>query len=246
MGILSYDVAGCGHCRMCRGAARWDARNDSVISKGVATVKRVILVLVLIGLALGLGLWLGVRRSGQPYRTERALLSLRFAQTMLPIKIGFLVLLAGVSLVTLGGLGWGIVRWVHRRANTVYADDSGLYPLREERVRGAMVFHDPNRTMGGTTVLRAHGRSVSVQQPLVAGYPALQSQVTGQAQAAQALRAAVSGPAPLPTAQGFPVQLFDRQLSRPLPEVKELPYKVSHIERLLLQDGEPLDGGEMG
>jgi hypothetical protein len=109
----------------------------------------------------------------------------------------------------------------------------------------AVVFHDPNRALGGTTVYRASGRSISVQQPLAAGYPALQSQVTGQAQAAQALRAAVSGPAPLPAAQGFPAQLFDRQVSRPIPEVRELPYEVSHIERLLLQDGEPLDPQEL-
>jgi hypothetical protein len=64
--------------------------------------------------------------------------------------------------------------------------------------------------------------------------------VTGQAQAAQALRAAVSGASSLPTAQGFPAGLFERQQARPLPEVRELGYEPSHIERLLLQDGDAL------
>jgi len=204
-------------------------------------VKRVLVVMALILIALGVGLWLGSGSVRAPYRRDRALLSLQFAQTMMPIKVTFLVLMGGVTVATLGGLGWGVVRWIHRRANTVYADQAGLYPLREQRLGGAMVFHDPNRTWGGTTVYATKGPPLSVQQPLAAGQPMIQSQVTGQAQAAQALRAAVSGVAPFPSAQGLPAQLLDRPVARPLPEVKELAYEPSHIERLLLQDGDPED-----
>jgi hypothetical protein len=69
----------------------------------------------------------------------------------------------------------------------------------------------------------------------------VQSQVTGQAQAAQALRAAVSGSASLPAAQGFPASFFDHSLSRPLPEVKELAWEPSHIEQLLLRNGDTVN-----
>jgi hypothetical protein len=87
----------------------------------------------------------------------------------------------------------------------------------------------------------ATGRqSVTVQHALPGGLTGAQQQVTGQAQAAQALRAAVSGPMPLPPRQNLPFDLLaEQRISQPLPQVKELDYEPSHIERLLLEDGDP-------
>ena len=202
-------------------------------------MKRILLIGVLVAAAVGAGLWLGGReRQPTPYQVERASINLERARTMLPFQIAFRVLLGLVTLFTLGGLGWGAVRWLNRRADTVYPDRAGLYPIREGRVGQAKVFHDPNRTLTGTTVYATGERTITVQNPLPEGRLDVQQQVTGQAQATQALRASVSG-ASLPAGRTVPRDVFDRPgMSRPLPEVKELELEPSHIERLLLEDGE--------
>jgi hypothetical protein len=202
-------------------------------------MKRLLFVGMLVALALGVGLWLGNRpRQPTPYEIERTSMSIQVARTMLPFRIAFRVLLGLVALFTLGGLGWGAVRWLNRRADTVYPDRAGLYPIREGRVGRAKVFHDPNRTLAGTTVYASGDQAISVNHPLPQGRVDVQQQVTSQAQATQALRAAVSGPAPLPSGQALPLDLLDGQrMARPLPEVKDLDLEPMHIERLLLQDG---------
>jgi len=116
-------------------------------------MKRILLIGLLVALAVGAGLWLGTRdRQPTPYQIERASMNLEMARTLLPFQIAFRVLLGGVVLFTVGGLGWGAVRWLNRRADTVYPDRAGLYPIREGRVGRAKVFHDPNRILTGTTV----------------------------------------------------------------------------------------------
>ena len=203
-------------------------------------MKRILLIGLLVALAVGVGLWLGVRdRQPTAYQLERAAMSLEMARTMLPFQIAFRVLLGGVILFTFGGLGWGAVRWLNRRADTVYPDRAGLYPIREGRVGPAKVFHDPNRTLTGTTVYATGEQPITVQQPLPEGRLDVQQQVTGQAQAAQALRASVSGPTSLPAGQSMPRDMFERAAqARALPEVQELELEPSHIERLLLEDGD--------
>ena len=130
------------------------------------------------------------------------------------------------------------MRWLNRRADTVYPDRAGLYPIREGRVGQAKVFHDPNRTLSGTTVYATGEPAITVRQPVPEGRLDVQQQVTGQAQAAQALRASVSG-ASLPAGRAIPREMFDRPVaSRALPEVRELDLEPSHVERLLLEDGE--------
>ena len=143
-------------------------------------MKRILFIGILIALAVGVGLWLGARpRQPTPYQIERASMNLEMARTMLPFQIAFRVLLGLVALFTLGGLGWGAVRWLNRRADTVYPDRSGLYPIREGRVGQAKVFHDPNRTLTGTTVYAAGEQTITVQQPLPEGRMDVQQQVTG-------------------------------------------------------------------
>ena len=204
-------------------------------------MKRIALVVVLIVVAVGMGLLLG-RGLRQPtaYDAARSSMNLEFARTMMPFRIAFRVLLGGVLLITLAGLGWGGVRWLNRRAETVYPDRAGLYPIREGRIAGARIFHDPNRTATGTTVYAQDVSRVEVQHALPEGQAYAQQQVTAQAQAAQALRAAVSGVSPLPTSERVALdRLTDRRISRPLPEVRSLEqFEPSHIERLLLEDGD--------
>ena len=202
-------------------------------------MRRFALFVVLIAIAVGIGMWLGGRsRAPSAYEQARTSLEIEMARTMLPYRVAFRVLLGAVLLGILGGAGWGMVRWLHRRASTVYADRAGLYPIREERVGGARIFHDPNRTLTGTTVYRAGREALDVRQPLPEGQGYAQQQVTAQAQAAQALRAAASGPLPLGARTSSLVDIGARQtMARPLPEVQELDMEPSHIQRLLLEDG---------
>jgi hypothetical protein len=207
-------------------------------------LQQILIGIVLIAAAVGLGLWLGVSDQRAAYRAERAAMNLEMARTMRPFQIAFRLLLGLVTLATLGGLGWGAVRWLNSRADTVYPDRSGLYPIREGRVGRSVVFHDPNRTLTGSTVYATGEQRITVQHALPGGRIDVQQQVTGQAQAAQALRASVSGSAALPSGRTAPRDLFERSaLSRPLPEVKELDLEPSHIERLLLEDGDVEQGG---
>jgi hypothetical protein len=163
-------------------------------------------------------------------------MNLEMARSMQPFQMAFRILLSLVMLFTLGGLGWGAVRWLNRRADTVYPDRSGLYPIREGRVGQAKVFHDPNRILSGTTVYATGEPGITVRQPVPEGRVDVQQLVTGQAQAAQALRAWVSGDGPQ-TEQTLPREgVALPGMSRPLPEVKELDLEPSHIERLLLED----------
>lgn len=210
-------------------------------------MKRYLPLVLLLALALGLGLWLGARPH-TPTATdlERSALRLDYARALLPYRLAFRVVLGVLLLLTLGGLGWGAVRWLHRRVETVYPNDAGLYPLREGRIGRARVFHDPNRAPTATTVYAAGrqglglgnvqgGRPVYVEHALPEGGTYLQGLVTGQAQAAQAIRAAVSGGGSHSLGPGYAGGTFAAsRVSRPLPEVVTLDLEPSHVERLLI------------
>jgi hypothetical protein len=203
-------------------------------------MRRLVIVVMLIVVALGVGLWLGTRtRDYSAYERARSALDIELARTMLPFRVAFRVSLGAVLLSILGGAGWGAIRWLHRRANTVYADRAGLYPIREDRIGRARVFHDPNRVLTGSTVYGITESGIEVQHSLPKGQIQVQQQVTGQAQVAQALRAAVSGDSPLDFGAGVPTELGANQgvVSSPLPDVELLDMEPSHIQRLLLEDG---------
>jgi hypothetical protein len=204
-------------------------------------MKGTILLGMLLVAVIGAGLWWLASSPSTPtaYDLQRSSMSLEFARTMMPFRIAFRILLGGIVLLTLAGLGWGLVHWLNRRSETMYPDRAGLYPIREGRIGRATVFHDPNRTVTGSTVYADGPSSVEVRHPVPLGQAAAQEQVTTQAQATQALRAAVSGSAPLSTGAPFSLDnLAHRRISRPLPEVQSLNLEPSHIERLLLKDGE--------
>jgi hypothetical protein len=205
-------------------------------------MKRSLSLVLLLALAVGIGLWLAARpRTPTAADIERSALRLEYARSLLPYRLAFRVALGAVLLLTLGGLGWGSVRWLHRRIDTVYPNEAGLYPVREGRVGRARVFHDPNRAPTATTIYAPGqqglclARNVRVEHALPEGGAYLQGQVTGQAQAAQAIRAAVSGGGAPPMGPGFAGSAFAApRVSRPLPEVVTLDLEPSHVERLLI------------
>jgi hypothetical protein len=53
----------------------------------------------------------------------------------------------------LGGAA-GMVRWVNKRASTVYADARGQFPVITTSGPGWTVYHDPNRALGSTSAIR--------------------------------------------------------------------------------------------
>jgi hypothetical protein len=191
-------------------------------------------------IAMGLGAWLnGDSREPSTYELERTAMSLQVSRTMVPFQVAFRVLLGGVLLFTLAGVGVGLVRWINQRVNTLYPNNAGLYPVREGRIGRATVFHDPNRAPTATTVYANGMPALTVQHPLPPGESAAQFQVTGQAQATQALRAAVSGHTSLPSGGPVSTDMFNQnRVGRPMPEVKMLDLEPSHIERLLLETGD--------
>jgi len=202
------------------------------------TVKRALPLLLLALFAVGMGWWLGDRsRSPSTYEMERMALGVTFVRTILPFKVAFSVLLGGIVLLTLAGLGWNAIRWLNRRMDLVYPDHHGLYPIREHHIGRATVVHDSNRTLTGTTVYASGDQRITVQHPVPQNHLSVQQQVTAQAQVAQALRAAVSGTSALPAGRTAAVDLLERRAATAMPEVQELPYEPSHIERLLLLDG---------
>lgn len=200
-------------------------------------MKRWLVIGVLVVVALGVGLLLGKVDDEPTLRErERAALDTEVDRAMVPYRIAFRVGIGAVAILTLAGLAWATVRGLNRRVDTVYADRSGLYPIREQRVGRAKVFHDPNRALAGTTVYASGDQRISVEHPLPRGQEDAQRQVTGQAQAAQALRAAVSGASPLHPGQVPAIEaLAPQRVSRAMPEVKVLDLEPSHIERLLLE-----------
>ena len=203
-------------------------------------MRRIFLFASIMIVTLAVGLWLGNSpTSPTPQEVARSTMAAELERTMLPFRVAFRILLGSIVLLTVAGMGWGAIRWLLRRADTVYPDQAGLYPIREERVGSAKVFHDPNRTMAGTTIYGSRAEQIQVRQPVPEGQAMAQQQITAQAQVAQALRAAVSGTSPLSAAQALPLDaLQPRRVSRPLPEVRTLELEPSHVERLLIEDGE--------
>jgi hypothetical protein len=208
-------------------------------------MRRYLSYVVLLVAAVGVGLWLGgwsrtpAAQEPTPYELQRSSMQLAFAQTLLPYRLAFRVGLGALLLLTLGGLGWGAVRWLHCRVDTIYPDGAGLYPIREQRIGRTHVFHDPNRAPSATTAYATSPSSLRVDHALPEGGAYVQGQVTGQAQAAQAIRAAVSGGRSLPAGSALAAGTFaGRRVSRPLPEVVSLDLEPSHVERLLIVDGD--------
>ncbi|MDY7039659.1 MAG: hypothetical protein SVX38_02215 [Chloroflexota bacterium] len=195
-------------------------------------------IVVLIAATLIIGLLLAEANQDESSTVEREMANMRLetARRLQVVTIVFRAGLAVIVLVTLAGVGLGVVRFVVRRTDTVYPDKAGLYPLREGRVGRIRFFHDPNRAPMPTTMYGPQG----VSHLTAPGLEADQLRVTGQAQAAQALRAASSG-----NGMGLQGRQLveaivppERRLSRPMPTVEVWDIEPSHVARLLEEVGD--------
>ncbi|RLC70415.1 MAG: hypothetical protein DRI52_07115 [Chloroflexi bacterium] len=198
----------------------------------------IFVIIVLIAATLVIGLLLADANRGETSTVEREMAALRLetARRLQIVTIGFRAGLAAVILLTLGGIAFGTVRFILRRTDTVYPNKAGLYPIREGRIGRIRFFHDPNRAPMPTALYGPQG----VSHLTASGFEADQLQITGQAQAAQALRAASSG-------NGIDLQSRqlveaiippERRLSRPIPPVEVWDIEPAHVARLLEEVGD--------
>ena len=168
--------------------------------------------------------------SPQVVRTKEAI-----AIRWLWIGMAMKMILALIVLAFLAGLAYAAVRLALKRAMTIYPDHSGLYPVVQCRVGNNRVFHDPNRTPVATTIYTAQGVTFAASPDPSPG----QLQVTGQAQAAQALRAAASGIGlPPATAEKIVGGGSQDPLVKPLPPVEVWDVEPAHVARLLEEVGD--------
>jgi len=168
--------------------------------------------------------------SPQVARTREAI-----AIRWLWIGMAMKVVLGLIVLTFLAGLAYAAVRLALKRAMTIYPDHSGLYPVVQCRVGNNRVFHDPNRTPVATTIYTAQGVTFAASPDPGPG----QLQVTGQAQAAQALRAAASGIGlPPATAEKIVGGGSQDPLVKPLPPVEVWDVEPAHVARLLEEVGD--------
>lgn len=173
-----------------------------------------------------------------------------------------------------------LLAWLDEKARSSYADSKGIFPVKAIRgwkwVRTGeinilkrsigiwlpanfVVYHDPNRTAGATTIFAPTGAGevVMVKQVMAEDVSPEQMRITQGAQLTQIAAAASSGPAN-PTRQevtravrgqipyvniyneldgtGLPV------LSPSPPPAQLLPINGSHIERLMREQGELIPG----
>jgi len=144
------------------------------------------------------------------------------------IGMAMKVVLGIILLAFLAGLAYAAVRLTLKRAMTIYPDRSGLYPVVDRKVGKIRVFHDPNRAPVAATLYTPEGVTFVVSPEPGPG----QLQVTGQAQAAQALRAAASGVGLTPDTAERIVRP-QTPLVKPLPPVEVWDIEPTHVERLL-------------
>lgn len=193
--------------------------------------KLLVVQVILLMLLAGVVGWL-VGRGGAAGRGDLVAMRMETERALRPFVIAFRVGLGVLTLGVLGGVGWGVVRWVHRRAESIYPSRMGLYPLWETRVGRDRVLVDPNRAPAGAVVVT--GRDEAQIRHVFGIDEATQLQVTSQAQVVQAFRALASGGRVDVGMQRVVRQVLDQdRLARPLPPVERLELEPSHVERLL-------------
>lgn len=170
------------------------------------------------------------------------------------------VILVGLFVLFLIALGLKCLRWLDERSRESYAR-SGSFPVKSHRAwtwlrvarwfwlpAQAVIYHDPNRAAGPTTIYTptADGSAVAVRQVGAEGISPEQMRVTQGAQLAQIAAAVASGPGSTAAmrqqvSQRLPAVNIYNDMDRPLlspnlPVVSQI--EGSHIERLLREQGE--------
>ncbi len=171
------------------------------------------------------------------------------------------VILVVLLVLFLIALAWTLLRWLAERATAQYADGRGLFPIKALRAwqwiriarwlwlpAQAVVYHDPNRTAGPTTIYTPtlDGSAMAVRQVGAEGISPEQLRVTQGAQLAQIAAAVASGPGSTPAmrqqvGQRLPAVNIYNDLDRPLLAPNLPPVNLiddSHIARLLREQGE--------
>ncbi len=159
----------------------------------------------------------------------------------------------GVGVLVLAvGSAFAAVAWLNKRATSVYPNSAGLYPVIVRRSwNGVTIVHDPNRALGPTTIysvpsavgllLGQKERGPQAQFPTAGSENSL-LQLSTQAQAiglmAAATRNSKGGSDTRPAEQLAQALLARPALCAPLPPVRVSPLEPSHVERLLLENGE--------
>ena len=111
-----------------------------------------------------------------------------------PLRHGFWL---GLSVVVLGmmvGASLGGILWLRRRANTIYPDAHGIFPVIRGKVGNLLYYHDPNRAVSAVTIYSTvqNASRMEVSHVLSRDLTQIQAQITTQAQNVQAIRAGTS------------------------------------------------------
>lgn len=175
------------------------------------------------------------RQAAIAHQAEVHELRMERAEALEPWERGFRIGAMAILLVALAGVGYGLTRLLVRRANTIYADAHGIFPVIRGRVGGAAYIHDPNRAPTPCTLYRADDTAgASVTHVLPKGMEGDQLQITSQAQVVQAVRAGVSGTGLDDMIQGAIREMVDGD-GRRLPQVRRVEVPEG-VMRLLEQD----------
>jgi len=147
----------------------------------------------------------------------------------------FYIALGTVIILSLAGLSTVVIIALYNRwAATVPPTAMGLYPLLRARLglRGPVVIHDPNRQPIATTIYGKDGPTF----PQLPG----QAQATAQAQLVQATAARYREHQTIVNEyyQLHGQQPEPKRLSAPHPEPEISTLEPSHVERLLLEEGQ--------
>lgn len=150
----------------------------------------------------------------------------------------FYIALGTVIILSLAGLSTVVIIALYNRwAATVPPTATGLYPLLRARLglRGPVVIHDPNRQPMATTIYGKNGPTF----PQLPG----QAQATAQAQLVQATAARYREHQTIVNEYYVQPQTGEpKHLSAPLPEPEISTLEPSHVERLLLEEGQEVIG----
>lgn len=186
------------------------------------------------------------------------------------------VVLAGLGVLFLIALAWTLLRWLGERAVESHAH-GGVFPVKALRAWSwqrvgrfwlpaqAVVYHDPNRSAGPTTIYTPtfDGSAMAVRQVSAQAISPEQLRITQGAQLTQ-IAAAVAQSEHSPTGRRLGQQVVSdaRRRTRDwdsdtwhaplwapqLPPARILPIDGSHIERLMREQGIliPGDPGDSG
>jgi hypothetical protein len=151
-----------------------------------------------------------------------------------------------IEMFLLAGMlvGAGVIVFVRglRWATTIYPNGHGMFPLLFGRVNGLWAIHDPNSkvtvTMGG---LPEGG--VEIGGALAPGLdPSAGSEALARAQGVQAIAASTSAEKSDGLTSALIAAIGQRRMAMPLPPISESPWSTPHVERLLLKEGQIVEG----